>query len=226
MIKAIAFDGNGVLYYRGKDFTEALMEYIRDRHLSAFDTRAGAANHLRFMHQSFDGAIGKAEAMRLFLDSAGIVNPQARADISRKEIEYSKAISLFPTEKETLLELARRGFLLGMITNSYQSAAEKASWFRALGLDCVAERVVSSIDAGVSKPDKGIYLEFARRAGLEPEEIAFVGHEAPELRGAREAGMLPISFNCEPEIRMKLHLAKFSDLLDLFPSPVSTASRP
>ena len=60
MIKAIAFDGNGVLYYRGKDFTEALMEYIRDRHLPGFDTRAGAANHLRFMRQSFDGAIGKA----------------------------------------------------------------------------------------------------------------------------------------------------------------------
>lgn len=226
MITAIAFDGNGVLYYRKKDFTDALMEYIRARHMPDFDVEAGAADHLRFMHQSFDGAIDKAEAMRLFLDAAGIIDPEARADISRKEIEYSKGITLFPTEKESLLELERRGFILGMITNSYQSAAEKASWFRALGLDCVAERVVSSIDAGVSKPDVGIYLEFARRVGMKPENIAFVGHEAAELRGAREAGMLAISFNCGPEIRQRIHLEVFSDLLDLFPSPGSTASRP
>lgn len=226
MITAIAFDGNGVLYYRKKDFTDALMEYIRARHMPGFDVEAGAASHLRFMYQSFEGRIDKAEAMRLFMDASGIADPEVRADISCKEIEYSKAISLFPTEKETLLELGRRGFVLGMITNSYQSATEKASWFQDLGLDCIAERVVSSIDAGFSKPEVGIYLEFARRAGMKPENIAFVGHEAAELKGAGEAGMLPVSFNCGPEIRQKLHLEIFSDLLDLFPSPGSTAFRP
>jgi len=226
MITAIAFDGNGVLYYRKKDFTYALMEYIKARHMPGFDVEAGAASQLRFMYQSFEGRIDKAEAMRLFLDTAGITNPEVRTDILAKEIEYSKAISLFPTEKETLLELSRRGFVLGMITNSYQSAAEKASWFHELGLDCIADRIVSSIDAGFSKPDKGIYIEFARRAGMKMENIAFVGHEAHELLGARAAGMLPVSFNCGPEIREKLHLEIFSDLLDLFPGPESTAFRP
>lgn len=225
MISAIAFDGNGVLYYRKKDFTYALMEYIRARYCPDFDVEARAADQKRFMHLSFDGRIDKAEAMRLFLDAAEIADPEARADIQQKEIEYSKAISLFPTEKETLLELDRRGFILGMITNSYQSAAEKASWFRALGLDCIADRVVSSIDSGFSKPDKGIYLDFARRAGAKPGEIAFVGHEEHELRGAKEAGMLPVSFNCGPEIRRELHLASFSDLLDLFPHPGCTPPR-
>ena len=226
MTTAIAFDGNGVLYYRKKDFTYALMEYIRARHCPGFDVEAGAADQFRFMRQSFDGTIGKTEAMSLFLDAAGITDPEARADILRKEIEYSKAISLFPTERETLVELDRRGFALGMITNSFQSAAEKAAWFRNLGLDCIAKRIVSSIDAGVSKPDRGIYLEFARRAGAGPGEIAFVGHEEAELRGAREAGMLPVSFNCGPEIRRELHLASFSDLLDLFPHPGCTPPRP
>lgn len=225
MITAIAFDGNGVLYYRKKDFTDALMNYIRDRHLPDFDVEAGAEAQLRFMHLSFDGAIDKAEAMRLFLDASGIVDSDMRADVCRKEIEFSKEITLFPTERATLLELSRRGFPLGMITNSFQSAAEKASWFRALELDCIAERIVSSIDAGVSKPDAGIYLEFARRVGMKPENIAFVGHEAAELRGAREAGMLAVSFNCGPEIRQRIHLEVFSDLLDLFPSPGSTAPR-
>jgi FMN phosphatase YigB (HAD superfamily) len=222
MITAIAFDGNGVLYYRDRDFTAALMEYIRNRHIADFSVTEGTKLHLHYMYQAFDGAISKGDSVRLFLDAAGIKDPAARKDIAAKELEFSKRISLFPTEKETLLELSLRGFPLGMITNSYQSAAEKASWFRGFGLDCIARTVVSSIDAGVSKPDPGIYLEFARRVGMPPSDIAFVGHEAYELQGARKAGFLPVSFNCAPEIRENLHLSQFSDLLDLFPSPGST----
>lgn len=217
MIISIAFDGNGVLYHRKKDFTDALMEYIRSRHFPDFDVKTGAAVQLRHMKAAFDGSIGKAAAMVRFLDEVGIHDPVVRGAIIQKELEFSRAISLFPTEKETLLELERRGFALGMITNSYQSAAEKASWFRELGLFCIADRVVSSIDAGFSKPDRGIYLEFSRRAGAAPGQIAFVGHEEHELKGAEDAGMLAISFNCEPPIRRALHLALFSDLLDLFP---------
>lgn len=224
MITSIAFDGNGVLYHRKTDFTDALMEYIRSTHVSGFDVKAGAEAQLRHMKAAFDGTIDKNEAMVRFLDEAGIRDQAARRAIIGKELEFSRAISLFPTEKETLLELERRGFVLGMITNSYQSAAEKSSWFRALGLDCIADRVVSSIDAGYSKPDRGIYLEFARRAGAAPEQIAFVGHEEHELKGAEEANMFAISFNCEPPVRRAFHLALFSDLLDMFPHPGCTPS--
>lgn len=219
MIKAIGFDGNGVLYYRNNDFTDALMRYIRERHVPDFNLTEGAALQLRLMRDAFDGTITKEESLWRFLDAIGIVDPEAREDVLREERELSRRISLFPGEKAALLELERRGFKLGMITNSYQSAAEKASWFRELGLDCVAAIIVSSIDAGVAKPDVGIYLKFALRVGFAPWEIAFVGHEQAELAGAREAGMLPVSFNCLPEIREETHLERFADLVDLFQSP-------
>ncbi len=219
MINAIAFDGNGVLYYRDRDFTLSLMDYIRDCHLPDFDTQRGAATFNGFMSISFDGRIGKREAVDLFLDASGIQEPSVREDIGRKEIEFSKRIVLFPTEKETLLELARRGFKLGMITNSFQSAAEKSSWFRELGLNCIADTVISSIDSGFSKPDPGIYLAFADRIGESPSSIAFVGHEGYELAGAEAVGMLPVSFACAPEVRKKHHLEVFSDLLVHFPRP-------
>ncbi len=219
MINAIAFDGNGVLYYRDRDFVLSLMEYIRDRHVPDFDAQAGATVFNDFMRHSFGGGIEKKEVVGLFLDASRIADPEMRADITQKEVEYSRRICLFPTEKETLLELSRRGFRLGMITNSFQPAAEKASWFRVLGLDCIADAIVSSIDVGSSKPNPGIYLAFAKRIGLCPGSIAFVGHEAFELEGARAVGMLPVSFSCAPEIREKYHLRVFSDLLDLFPVP-------
>lgn len=218
-IKAIGFDGNGVLYRRSRDFAAALAAYIRDSFSPGLDLGFAEECHKRHMFRSFDGSIGKARVMEDFLDEIGISDPGARKAILEKELEFSRAIELFPGEKETLLELERRGFVLGMITNSYQSAAEKASWFRALGLECIARRVVSSIDVGVSKPDPGIYLAFAAEAGFPAREIAFVGHEDFELAGAAKAGMLPVSFNCGEEVARPLHLGRFSDLLDIFPYP-------
>ncbi|TXT42052.1 MAG: hypothetical protein FD137_2329 [Spirochaetes bacterium] len=218
-IKAIGFDGNGVLYHRTKDFTAALASFIQKRFSPRLDLGFAEDCHRRHMFRSFDGSIGKAQAMGDFLDELGVSDPCARNAILGKELEFSRAIELFPSEKETLLELERRGFVLGMITNSYQSAAEKASWFRALGLECIARRVVSSIDAGVSKPDPGIYLAFADEAGFPAQEIAFVGHEDFELEGAAKAGMLPVSFNCGQEVQRPLHLGRFSDLLDIIPYP-------
>jgi FMN phosphatase YigB (HAD superfamily) len=218
-IKALSFDGNGVLYYRSKDFAAALVAFIRKSFIPALDVAAAEASHRVQMLRAFDGSIDKTEAMGAFLDDLRITDPKMRKAIMDKELEFSRSINLFPGEKETLVELDRRGFVLGMITNSYQSAQEKASWFLDLGLECIARNVVSSIDAGVSKPDPGIYLAFAEKVGFHPDEIVFVGHESFELEGAQKAGFLPISFNCAQEIRRDLHMDSFSDLLDIIPYP-------
>ena len=219
MISALAFDGNGVLYYRDQDFPIMLMEYIRMHYLPELDIKSGVEIFSKFMRQSFNGNISKSKAMNLFLDTIGISGEDYRNDILSREIEYSRKISLFPGEKETLLELARRGFKMGMITNSFQPASEKAMWFQALQLSCAVEVVISSIDVGAAKPSKAIYLEFARRIGISPNQIAFIGHEAFELEGAKSVGMLPVSFNCPPENREKYHIERFPDLLNIFAQP-------
>lgn len=219
MIRALAFDGNGVLYYRDKDHTDAIVDHLVQHYLPDCDRAEVTALFRSLMYQAFDSSITKPEALERFFSALGITDPEARKDLTSVELECSRRIHLFPGEKETLPALAGRGFRLGMITNSFQSAAEKASWFRALGLDCVVETVVSSVDAGFSKPDPRIYLEFAHRVGLPASEIAFVGHEAFELQGARAAGMTPVSFNCAHEVEEALHLRSFADLLELFPPP-------
>lgn len=215
MIKAIAFDGNGVLYYRGMDFVEELVAYIAALHVKGLDQAAAVADFNRWMKASFDGRIAKPEAIGAFLEGIGVDHPRARREIAAKELELSRRISLFPGERETLLGLEARGIRMGMITNSFQSAREKEKWFQDLGLACAVGEVVSSIDFGASKPDPAIYLEFARRLGLDPGQVAFVGHEDFELRGAQGAGMRTISFNCGPGIAADHHLERFDDLLAL-----------
>lgn len=215
MIKAVAFDGNGVLYYRDADFVDELCAFTVARIVPGLDRHRMATEFRKWMHEAFDGSIGKAEAVDRFLDALGITDLSARTRIKEKELELSRRIELFPSERETLLALDARGVRMGMITNSFQSAEEKIRWFKELGLDCAVRDVVSSIDFGASKPDPAIYLEFARRVGLPPEEIAFVGHEDFELRGAERAGLRTVSFNCPDSIPAEFHLNVFDELLDL-----------
>ena len=215
VIRAIAFDGNGVLYYRGEDFVDAVAEHFVRQWAPGLDPDAVRASFRKAMNASFDGTYGKKDAIARFLKEWGVGDPAAQQDVEAKELEYSRRISLFPTESETLLELAARGYPMGMITNTFQSAGEKTRWFEELGLGCAVRTVVSSIDVGIAKPEPGIYLEFARRVGLEPAEIAFVGHEDYELAGARRAGMTTISFNCPAEMVADFHLSVFKDLLGI-----------
>ncbi len=215
VIRAIAFDGNGVLYYRGEDFVDAVAEHFVRQWSPSLDPDAVRISFRKAMNASFDGTYGKRDAIARFLKEWGVDDPAALQDVEAKELEYSRRISLFPTERETLLELATRGFSMGMITNTFQSAGEKTRWFEELGLGCAVRTVVSSIDVGIAKPDSGIYLEFAKRVGFKPAEIAFVGHEEYELVGARKAGMITISFNCPAEMAADFHLPVFSDLLGI-----------
>jgi len=213
MIKAIAFDGNGVLYYRDSDFVDELVDHIAATLVPGLDRAVAAGDFRQWMKASFDGGIGKGEAMDRFMDGIGVSDEAARAVISAKELEFSRRIRLFPTERETLLALEAWGMPMGMITNSFQSAREKANWFQAMGLGCVVREVVSSIDFGAAKPDPSIYLEFARRAKVDPGEVAFVGHEDFEIRGAEKAGMRTVSFNCPDGIIADFHLNVFEELL-------------
>lgn len=215
MIKAISFDGNGVLYYRSKDVSDSVLEYIKTNYKSDLEVDENRKKFRELLERSFSHEFSKLEMLERYLDYAGITDLNHRKDIIDKEMEFSRTVELYPTESETILELNKRGYKLGMITNTYQSAAEKADWFLRLGLGCVVEEVVSSIEIGIAKPNVGIYQEFLRRVGYEPREVAYVAHDEEELIGAHNAGMVTISFNYEGNFKADYHLEVFKDILDI-----------
>jgi putative hydrolase of the HAD superfamily len=55
-------------------------------------------------------------------------------------------------------------------------------------LDEVA--IVTSADAGVSKPNAGIYLFAAQRVAVSPADCLYVGEEPEQVVGAQAAGMV------------------------------------
>jgi HAD superfamily hydrolase (TIGR01549 family) len=130
--------------------------------------------------------------------------------------------------KEVVVELHRRSYLLGIISNLITSR-EIPDWMEEDGFTPYFKSVVLSSVFGRRKPDPEVFREAARQAGVEPERCVYVGDNPKrDVIGARQAGFgmavliidqakldeKPITDENRPD----LVIHKFSELLDIFPT--------
>jgi FMN phosphatase YigB (HAD superfamily)/sugar phosphate isomerase/epimerase len=96
---------------------------------------------------------------------------------------------IFPEAAEVLCELFRRGYRLGLVSNT-TSSTEAPDALRKLGLTSYFETVILSAVVGKRKPDPGILLEATGRMGIDPGKCAYVG-DLPhrDVAAARKAGI-------------------------------------
>ncbi len=93
-----------------------------------------------------------------------------------------------PDVKETIVELHRRGYRLGIIANTI-TETEIPDWMETDGVTGYFDAVVLSSKVGMRKPDPRIYWEAARRIGVEPARCAYVGDNmVRDVEGTRAAG--------------------------------------
>ncbi len=104
-----------------------------------------------------------------------------------------------PDVKETVVELNRRGYCLGIIANTI-TETEIPDWMEADGLTRYFSAVVLSSKVRFRKPGPEIYWEAARCTGIPPERSAYVG-DNPErdVVGTRKAGFGMVIILMEPE---------------------------
>lgn len=98
------------------------------------------------------------------------------------------ALVLYPHAHMTLLELAKRGIRLGVVSD----APRLQVWMRlcALGLQHVFDAVVTFDDTGERKPAPAPFREVLRRLGTEPHEAMMIGDWAErDVVGAKSLGM-------------------------------------
>lgn len=102
--------------------------------------------------------------------------------------EAAGARPMFPETREVTLELFRRGYQLGIVSNTV-SSMEVPRALRELRISGLFEAVVLSCEVGIRKPNPAILQVAATRMGLEPAKCAYVG-DRPEcdLPAARGAG--------------------------------------
>ena len=129
--------------------------------------------------------------------------------------------------REVVLELYRRGYVLGIISNLI-GKREIPEWLKADGFEPYFKSVLLSSVYGRRKPHPSIYLEAARRAGVEPAKCVYVGDNLKrDVTGTRAAGFGMVIIMISPEELAQAAITdenrpdriihQFRQLLDIFP---------
>lgn len=212
MIRAVTFDGHGVLYDRDRWVNDSIAEYLQ-QYVKNIDQESIRKIYITCRDDSFKGVYrDRQEMVDAFADKLGIKDLTLRRDLQKKVVEFSRNIKLFDGEIAVLKELKQSGYILGMITNTFQPAQEKINWFEQCGLPGIFDIVISSIEVGYRKPDSRIYQAFLDKTQLNAGEVVFIGHEQEELDGAAKVGIGTIAFNCSPQTRANEFLIHYKDL--------------
>jgi putative hydrolase of the HAD superfamily len=129
--------------------------------------------------------------------------------------------------KETVIELHRRGYVLGIIANTI-TETEIPDWLAEDGLTDYFKTVILSSKIGFRKPGPEIYLEAARQAGFAPKHCVYVGdNPSRDIEGTRLAGFGMMIIIVEPATLKKeppsyenipdKTIHNMIELLDIFP---------
>jgi HAD superfamily hydrolase (TIGR01549 family) len=139
---------------------------------------------------------------------------------------------LVPDAREVIVELSRRGYCLGIISNVITSR-EIPDWLDADHLTPYFKSVVLSSVFGRRKPDPAIYLEAARLAEVDPGRSVYVGdNPIRDVEGTHQAGFgmvvlilekgaaeaaLPVGVDAPRANVPDCIIRQFNQLLDIFP---------
>lgn len=107
---------------------------------------------------------------------------------------YANAIigwaTIFPETVETLLELRKRGYRLGLLSNTWWAAAWHDADLATHGLTSLLDVVMYTSDLPYSKPHSYVFQEAARRLKVDVSACVMVGDRmVDDVRGAQRAGM-------------------------------------
>lgn len=133
-----------------------------------------------------------------------------------------------PDVKDTVRELYRRGYKLGIIANTI-TETEIPDWMCEDQIAGMFKTVILSSKVRLRKPDPAIYHLAARCIGSKPKECAYVGdNPLRDVEGTVAAGFGSMILLDVPEASEKGKtpptppdhvIKKISDLLPLFPGP-------
>jgi putative hydrolase of the HAD superfamily len=129
--------------------------------------------------------------------------------------------------KETIIELDRRGYTLGIIANTI-TETEIPDWMDTDGVTKYFKTVILSSKVGYRKPNPEIYWMASRNLGVDPSKCAYVGdNPVRDVEGTHAAGygmMIlfeePATLEKEPpdvDYKPDYSIKDTIQLLDIFP---------
>jgi HAD superfamily hydrolase (TIGR01549 family) len=135
---------------------------------------------------------------------------------------------IFPETRDVVLELFRRGYRLGLVSNTV-SSVEVPRALEEMQLTGCFETVILSCVVGKRKPGADILLEATNRMGIAPDRCAYIGDRIHrDVLASREAGMPKVillrsadsewdQFSEDPAKQPDQYIENLTELLKIFP---------
>lgn len=182
MIDAVVFDMDGVIVDSEQVWDDVRQIYTRE----AGGTFTEAATRAMM-------GMSSPEWSRYMSESLGVPGTpeEINADIvERMLVRYGEEPPLIPGAVDAVRRIATR-WPLAIASSSNPELIEVV--LRAAGLDSLFRTTVSSQEVARGKPAPEVYLEAARRLGVEPGRCAAVEDSHAGIRSAKAAGMLVLA---------------------------------
>ena len=182
MIEAVVFDMDGVLIQSEEVWDEVRAEYVRERG-GRYDDEVQRA----LMGMS------SVEWSQYLHDVAGVPDePEAINDeVVRRMLErYREHLPLIDGAVDAVRRMAAR-YPLGLASSSNRALIDAV--LLLAGLTEFFTATVSSEEVAHGKPAPDVYLEAARRLGVDPHRCAAVEDSHGGIRSAKAAGMRVIA---------------------------------
>ena len=215
MIKGIFFDAAGVLYQRSSPTADFAVKLIQQNGCYEDPTTEEARNLEVMRVSASQGQIRFEAYWQQYLLLHGVKNTDQHKSMIEQITSYSNDVLPVAGSREALAGLKQRNFILGIITDTIYPLEWKMMRLARAGVAEFIDVVACSTALGVHKPDPAIYLNALQQVNLTPAESAFVGHDAKELTGAHQAGMLTVAINYEPGVQADYYCQSLPDLLNV-----------
>ncbi len=122
-------------------------------------------------------------------------------------------VNLFPHAMEILAYL-HPSYHLHLITNGFQEVQEVK--LKSSGMDRYFEDLITSEEAGVKKPEAGIFSYAFQKTNSLPENSLMIGDDYEvDILGARNMGMDQVFFDPEQHFAQNGSTYKIKDLIEL-----------
>lgn len=196
MVKGVLFDLGDVFfeahYWRRWMFDDLLKQGFYDGSFVEFYNL-----YESFLKKVYNGETSYSRGFTDFLDHLRLPDSDGFMKLSfEKKVHFEQTRSLFDGVKKTLADLKGRNIANVVITDNELSENEvRKSVVERHGINHLIDRVITSLDVGVLKPDPMIFKIALDSVSVKDEEALFVAHDKDEIAGARAIGLKVVEFN-------------------------------
>ncbi len=194
--KAVIFDMDNTLIDRRKAFLR-LCDYLIETYGIDYPFEVTREELIDYMIEIDANGYGGLQNVIPKLSRVWKLPHSVEEFIEERNNIFGQFTELYPETLE-VLEVLKKKYKMGMITNGYSSVQREKITIAKIGH--YFDDIIVSGEEEFEKPEQGIFLKACNNLGVAPEDAVYVGDYYPnDIAGALSANLKPIWITENPD---------------------------